>query len=423
MENNQVPVANAQPVQQPQVQPVQQPQPQPQPQPKQQKSAGGFLIVDPKQYPVEAPGNYDSNTDSYFDGKIFELWGHIFLRTFMTTLSAGVLAPIGKCLYKRYVINHTVYNGKRLKFEGDPIDLFCQYFKWNFLRVITFGIYSFWIPANYKEWELSHIHFEDEELVKGNSYFNGTVLGYLGINLLFWFITTISFGLLLPVAQIIKLRWELNHSVINLKKVAFKGNSLSFIVRKIGWMLLSAITFGIYGIMIPIKTLRWQVARTGLVKVEEEQQLEEESKKSKGLIFVIVGVIAVIGIIAAIVLFSIFGPSDSATEEEIESVGRKFETELSSGQVMVLDTGGDVDISRIDSSALRDFINDGGSGTIYMSPGDAGGYYTYLTLRKKRTVCNVSIDNYVSTYSTDYNSYDTYTECESYFKHVMDDLS
>ena len=63
-----------------------------------------------------------------------------------------------------YVFNHTVYNGKRLKFEGKGTDLFIQRFKWILFTIITLGIYSLWIPLNQEKWTVSNIHFEDEEL-------------------------------------------------------------------------------------------------------------------------------------------------------------------------------------------------------------------------------------------------------------------
>ena len=49
----------------------------------------------------------------------------------------GIGAPWGACMIYSYQINHTVYNGKRLKFEGTGEELFVNIFKWVLLSIIT----------------------------------------------------------------------------------------------------------------------------------------------------------------------------------------------------------------------------------------------------------------------------------------------
>lgn len=385
-----------------------------------------FLIVESKKYPEEVKGNYDSKTDSYFDGKLLELWAHIFLKIFITTFTAGILAPFAKCIYKKYIYSHTVYNGKRLKFEGEPVDLFVNYFRWNFFRVITFGIYSFWIPARYKEWELSHVHFEDEPLVKGDSYFTGTVGGYFGINLLTWFIKIASFGLLLPLAQIIKLRWELKHCVINRKRIIFRGSAVNFILKKIGWMLLSGITFGIYGLWVPIKTIRWEVSNTGIMKKNEEKVVEEKSKKSKTILFVILGVIAVIVIAIIIAIVTFFKPSNIEDEKYIESTSDRFYEEFAKDKYNEIGfkqiDKEKINIKELNSSIITEFINNKGKGQYY-------NYYSHnsndrsvhFILRKNNTVCEIFLDYYID----DYNEVQNYKdiECKSKSEYFFESIS
>jgi len=385
-----------------------------------------FIIVEPKKYKEEEPIDYESKTDSYFDGKLLELWAYAFLKVFITTFTAGVLAPFAKCIYNKYIYSHTVYNGKRLKFEGDPIDLFVNYFRWNFFRVVTLGIYSFWIPARYKEWELSHVHFEDEPLVKGDSYFTGTVGGYFGINLLTWFIKIFSFGLLIPLAQIIKLRWLLKHSVINRKRIIFNGSVVNFILKKIGWLLLSVITFGIYGLWVPIKTIRWEVSNTSIMKKNQDVEIKEKNEKSKKVLFGVLGVIGVIILVIMIALINFLKPSKEEDENYIKSVNERLYVEFSKdeynniGFEQIEDDR--INIKNLKSDTLTEFMNNKGKGEYY-------DYYSHnkddrsvhFVLRKNSTVCEIFMDYYIDEYNEEQNYIDI--ECMSRKDYFLESIS
>ena len=86
-------------------------------------------------------------TDSYFDGGLLELIGWKFLAGLITIITLGIGRPWAKCMIYSWQFKHTVYNGKRLKFEGTGGDLFVQYFKWILLSIVTLGIYLFFIPV------------------------------------------------------------------------------------------------------------------------------------------------------------------------------------------------------------------------------------------------------------------------------------
>ena len=76
-------------------------------------------------------------TDSYFDGGLLELIGWRILAGLITVVTFSIGRPWAQCMLYAYEYNHTVYNGKRLKFEGKGGDLFVNYFKWFFLAIIT----------------------------------------------------------------------------------------------------------------------------------------------------------------------------------------------------------------------------------------------------------------------------------------------
>lgn len=205
-------------------------------------------------------------TVSYFDGKMLDLLGWNVLRIMLTIVTAGLGSSWGECLFLKYKLNHTVLNGKRLKFIGDGSELFVEQFKWNFLTLVTFGIYLFWRPVRKKEWIISNIYIEDEPIKKGCSFFGGKILPMFGINLLCTILPAISFGLLIPLAECIKLRWISKYTVINKCRIIFEGKALNLFLKSIGWGFLTIITFGIYGLWLPIKIINWEVENTVLVR-------------------------------------------------------------------------------------------------------------------------------------------------------------
>ena len=69
------------------------------------------------------------------------------------------------CIALRWTLRHTVIGGYRLRFDGNSFQLFGNCLKWFFLCIITLGIYSFWAPIKYKEWEVRHTKIA--ELVDG----------------------------------------------------------------------------------------------------------------------------------------------------------------------------------------------------------------------------------------------------------------
>lgn len=200
-----------------------------------------------------------------------------------------------------YEIEHTTLNGKRLQFKGTGGSLFVERFRWIFFTIITLGIYAFWIPVKKTKWILSNIYFEDEGYVRGESYFDGSVLQLVGINIICCFLTIASFGILYPFTECIKLRWIAKHSIINRKKIVFSGNGLSLFGHYILWLFLTIITLGIYGLWLKIKMIKWKVNNSHIKVVGEE-----ESKDSSIIIMVIV----FIALLIIWIIFFINNPID-----------------------------------------------------------------------------------------------------------------
>lgn len=233
-------------------------------------------------------------TDSYFDGKLLDLIGWRILAILISGITLGIGIPWAKCMLYNYQLKHTVYNGKRLKFEGTGGDLFVNMFKWIFFTIITLGIYAFFIPVRKTRWVISNIHYEDENFTEGESFFDGKTIQLICVNILCKLLTIISFGLLYPFTVCYKLKWINKHTIINRKKLVFTGKATSLFGKYILWWFLTIITFGIFGLWVPIKMLKWQTKNVHIKTVGEEEQ------KDKPWLIVIPIIVAVL-VIAIII--------------------------------------------------------------------------------------------------------------------------
>lgn len=270
-------------------------------------------------YQEVEPIKKEVRTDSYFDGGLIELIGWKLLSFLITIVTLGIASPWGACMIYSYEINHTVYNGKRLKFEGTGGDLFVNIFKWVLLSIITLGIYTWFIPIKKTKWVISHIHFEDEKFVRNESFFDGKTIQLIGINILSFILNFISFGLLSAFTFCYKTKWIIKHTVINRKKLVFTGRAISLFGRSMLWGFLTVITFGIFGLWVPIKKLKWQNKNTHIKVVGEE-----EYKKDKSLYIaipvLIIGII-LFSLIVSKIISNIDGIEDFSIEKIFENFG------------------------------------------------------------------------------------------------------
>ncbi|ASW42321.1 DUF898 family protein [Clostridium isatidis] len=97
--------------------------------------------------------------ESYFDGGLLELIAWRILGIIITTVTFGICYPWALCMVYGWKINHTVINGRRLRFNGKAINLFGNWIKWFFLCIITLGIYSFWLGIALEKWKVKNTSF------------------------------------------------------------------------------------------------------------------------------------------------------------------------------------------------------------------------------------------------------------------------
>ena len=103
------------------------------------------------------PPNY--KIESYFDGGLLSLIGWLLLGGFVTVITLGICYPWALCMVYGWKINHTVIEGRRLKFTGSGVGLFGNWIKWFLLTLITLGIYGFWVGIALEKWKVGHTFF------------------------------------------------------------------------------------------------------------------------------------------------------------------------------------------------------------------------------------------------------------------------
>ena len=95
------------------------------------------------------------------------------------------------------------------------------------------------------------------------SDFTGGAFANLGISLLTILATVFSLGIAYPFMMCWKLRWEVNHTIVDGQKLTFDGKGIQLFGKYIIWWLLSIVTFGIYFLIwMPLNVTRWQAKHT-----------------------------------------------------------------------------------------------------------------------------------------------------------------
>jgi len=97
--------------------------------------------------------------NSYFDGGLLSFIGWSILGVIVTVFTLGICFPWALCMIYGWKINHTVVEGRRLKFQGSAIGLFGNWIKWFLLCIITLGIYSFWLFIALEKWKAKNTTF------------------------------------------------------------------------------------------------------------------------------------------------------------------------------------------------------------------------------------------------------------------------
>ena len=95
---------------------------------------------------------------STWDGGVFDTVVNSIVASLIAGLTCGIATPWAICYMMKFIIEHTVINGRRLSFDGNGAQLFGNWIKWFLLTLVTCGIYSFWVTPRLYKWVASHIH-------------------------------------------------------------------------------------------------------------------------------------------------------------------------------------------------------------------------------------------------------------------------
>ncbi|WP_163652031.1 DUF898 family protein [Listeria sp. PSOL-1] len=98
---------------------------------------------------------------SFFDGGLFQYIGWTILGAIVTLFTLGICYPWALCMIYGWKINHTVIEGKRMRFNGSAVGLFGNWIKWLLLTIITLGIYGFWVFIKLEDWKAKNTVFEN----------------------------------------------------------------------------------------------------------------------------------------------------------------------------------------------------------------------------------------------------------------------
>ncbi len=92
--------------------------------------------------------------------------------------------------------------------------------------------------------------------------FDGGAATYVGTAILGFLITLLTFGICYPFAVVLTERWRCKHTFIDGQQLVFTGSAIGLFGRWLWWLLLSAITLGIYLFWVAPRLQEWKTVNT-----------------------------------------------------------------------------------------------------------------------------------------------------------------
>ena len=207
---------------------------------------------------------------SVFDGSGLELFIINLVGAFICLVTIGLASPWVICYKIGWDRRHTVYNGRRLAFNGTGIQLFGQWIIWFLLTIVTCGLYSFVMGLKLEQWILSHTTFADEVSdpnntdVFPNSGFEGNMFEWIGYNLVMGLASGLTCGIALPWVVCSFNKWYAPNVRISGKRLRFEGSGAELFGQYIIVLLLSIVTCGLYYSWGYVRLRRWAISHLSL---------------------------------------------------------------------------------------------------------------------------------------------------------------
>ena len=212
--------------------------------------------------------NVENGGNGGFDGWLIQKIGWNILCGFVTLITFGLAYPATLVWKEKWRCKHTLYEGRRLYFDGKAGQLFGNWLLWIVLIFFTAGIFLFFIPGRIKKWKAKHTHIAGEYFECG-----ATFDGWLGqqiVLMLFGVVISLcTLGLALPAAVRLSAKWRCNHTVLDGRRVYFDGKAGQLFGHYIKWWLLSIVTLTVYIWFIPNRLRNWKAKHTHIEKEYE----------------------------------------------------------------------------------------------------------------------------------------------------------
>ena len=107
------------------------------------------------------------------------------------------------------------------------------------------------------------------QIEANDSFFDGKGLTYFGKGLLFTLIVSVTCGIAYPWAQVMLLKWQIGHTVIEGKRQSFNGTGGQLFLECLKWFFLTLITLGFYGFyFVPVNYRKWVTSHTTYAGLE-----------------------------------------------------------------------------------------------------------------------------------------------------------
>ena len=207
---------------------------------------------------------------SVFDGSGLELFIINLVGALICLVTIGLASPWVICYRIGWDRRHTVYNGRRLAFNGTGIQLFGKWIVWFLLTIVTCCLYSFVMGLKLEQWVLSHTTFADEVSdpnntdVFPNSGFEGNMFEWIGYTLVMGLASGLTCGIALPWVVCSFNKWYAPNVRISGKRLRFEGSGAELFGQYIIVLLLSIVTCGLYYSWGYVRLRRWAISHLSL---------------------------------------------------------------------------------------------------------------------------------------------------------------
>ena len=207
------------------------------------------------------PAVIENEGKGEFDGWLIQQIGWALLGLLVSCITFGICFPIAYVWLVQWNYKHTLYDGKRLSFDGRASQIFGKWIIWILLTIVTIGIFALFIPKKLLNWKVSHLHLAGEMPYLG-ALFRGNAIVYLLVIVSTAILNVITFTLMRPFCTTWKNRYIQNRLVIDGRQMTFDGKVHQMIGRNLLWFLLTIVTLGIYLLFIPIRMKKWVAKHT-----------------------------------------------------------------------------------------------------------------------------------------------------------------